>query len=405
MEKIKELGNDSIYFSNVEKIEDIELIGINLIKFTLSEEVPFFEYNLTFPIICSSFFKDEDIRNTERNKIPMGTGMYKINSVDLSNQIELKANTNWWNVENIKPKIDKINVKIFSSVSEAYNAYKLGSIDMLTTTKFSNIEENIGTIGYNIRENYGREFEYLVFNTEEDGVSNKEVRQAINYAINKQDIINSVYGGKKLAADYPLSYGSHLYNKESGDYEYNPERAKQILTDNGWNYSNKYWQKKIGYSYVRLKLSLLVNSYYGQRVDVANKIKEQLEDIGIQVNVVSVKDRTFDNYVANRNYDMFLTGVTVGIAPNLNRYFGEDNLANYTNEEAKNILNDVKNISDENTLKEKYNRLQRIYLEDRAYIGLYFNRISTIYTKNLSGTISPTWYNIFYNIESWNRKK
>jgi len=404
IEKLRELGTDSIYFFNVENIRKVEIVGNNIIKIYLFEEEPFFEYNLTFPIICESFFRDDDIRNTERNKIPMGTGMYKINSVDLSNQIELRANTGWWNIQNTKTRLEKIIVKIYSSISEVYNAYKLGSIDMLTT-KTNNIEDNIGTLGYNTREIYGREFDYLILNTETNTISNKEVRQAINYAIDKQDIINSVYNGKYIQADYPLSYGSYLFNKESSNYEYNPDRAKQILNDNGWQFTNKYWQKKIGYSYVRLKLNLLVNSHNSKRVDTANKIKENLENIGIQVNVISAKDKKFDKYVENRDYDMFLTGVTVGLSPNLNRYFGEDNLANYANEEAKNILKEINNISDINLLKEKYNRLQSIYLEDRAYIGLYFNKVTTIYSKNLMGTISPTWYNLFNNIETWYRKK
>lgn len=405
IEKIKELGDDSIFSPNVRNIESIELIGNNVLKLYLYDDEPFFEYNLTFPIISSSFFGDDDIRNTERNKIPMGTGMYKINTVDLSKQIELRTNQNWWNIENVKPKMETVTVKIYYSASEAYNAYKLGSIDMLSTTNNSNIEEYIGTIGFNKRESYGREFDYLVFNFESETVSNKEVRQAINYAIDKQDIINGVYGGNYIEADYPLSYGSYLFNKDSADYEYNPEKSKQILNDNGWEFNNKYWQKKIDNGYVRLKLNILVNSYNGQRIDAVNKIKEKLEDIGIQVNIISVKDRTYDNYVENRNYDIFLTGVTIGLSPNLNRYFGEGNLANYTNGEARNILKEVNNITDENTLKEKYNRLQSLYQEDRPYIGLYFNKITTIYSKNLSGTINPTWYNLFYNLETWYRKK
>ena len=405
IEKIKEMGNDSIYFSNVQKIDSVEIVGNSIIKLLLSEDEPFFEYNLTFPIISAAFYGEDDIRDTEKNKIPMGTGMYKIKAVDFNKQIELKDNPNWWNIQNIKPKIKKIVIKIYSSISEAYNAYKLGSIDMITTMKINNIEENIGTIGYNIRETYGREFDFIALNTEGNAMMNIEVRQAINYAINRQDIINSVYNGKYIEADYPLSYGSYLYNKESSNYEYNPDRAKQILVDNGWTYTNKYWQKKINNSYVRLKLSLLVNSYNGQRADVANKIKEQLENIGIQVNVISVKDRTYDNYVSNKNYDMFLTGVTVGLSPDLNKYFGEDNFANYTNEDAKSILSDVRNISDENMLKEKFNTLQSIYQDDRAYIGLYFNKITTVFSKSLSGTVSPTWYNLFYNIETWYRKR
>lgn len=209
----------------------------------------------------------------------MGTGIYKIQSMDASSQIELKVNPYWWNIDNIKAKSDAINIKIYSAVSELYNAYKLGSIDILNTSKNSNVEENIGTIGYNTKENYGRQFDYLALNLERETTSNKEVRQAISYAIDKQDIVNNIYGGKYLIANYPLEYGSFLYNKDSSKYEHNKEKAKQILQDNGWDFTNKYWQKKIDYKYVKLRLNLLVNSSNETRVNVANMIKDDLEEI------------------------------------------------------------------------------------------------------------------------------
>jgi len=100
----------------------------------------------------------------------------------------------------------------------------------------------------------------------------------------------------------------------------------------------------------------------------------------------------------------YLQELLFGLSPNLNRYFGEDNLANYTNIEAKSILNDIYSIKEEKTLQEKYFRLQEIYQTDRPYIGLYFNKTSLIYGKNVAGTVSPNWYNLFYNIETWYRK-
>ncbi len=335
----------------------------------------------------------------------MGTGMYKLQTIDINSQIELKTNTNWWNIEEKAPKIEEVYIKVYSSASEIYNAYKLGSIDILNTSRNSSVEENIGTIGYNIKENYGRNFDYLALNVESEAMSNKEVRQAVAYAINKQDIINSIYGGKYIQADYPLEYGSYLYNIAAGtNYEYNMEQAKRILVDNGWEYKSKYWQKKIDKKNVRLKLTLLVDSSNETRVNVANMIKDDLEEAGIQVTLREAKGNTYDRYIERKDYDILLTGVTVGVKPKLNRYFGEGNLANYTNGEALNILNEIYSISDTNTLKEKYQRLQEIYQEDRAYIGLYFNKTTVIYSKNLAGTVSPNWYSYFYNMETWYRK-
>ncbi len=278
VDTIKSLGNEYVYFANVSNIENVDIISDTILRIYLYEEEPFFEYNLTFPIISLSYFSGEDIKISEKNNIPMGTGMYKIKSVDMNSQIQLVTNDNWWNSQNIKPKLNEINIKVYSSVAEVYNAYKLGSIDLLNTT-LSNIEENIGTIGYSTKETCGREFDYLALNCGSDMLKNKEVRQAVSYAINKKDIINNIFGGKYIEADYPLGYGSYLYNKDISNYEYNVDKAKQILQNNGWTYSNKYWQKKIDYRNVRLKIDLLVNSSNETRVKVANMIKEDIEEI------------------------------------------------------------------------------------------------------------------------------
>ena len=311
IEQIQKLGSDYIYYANVQNIESVEVISDSILRINVLEEKPFFEYDLTFPIICMTFFGIEDISVSQKSNIPMGTGIYKLQSVDINSQIELKINDNWWNITNKKPKLEKVNIKIFSSQSEVYNAYKLGSIDLLCTRNNSNIEKNIGTIGYNIKELYGREYDYLALNCSSDVLSNKEIRQALKYAIDKQRIINEIYNGKYFEADYPLSYGSYLYNSSNSNYEFNQEKSKKILQDNEWNYTNKNWQKKIGNNTVKIKIKLLVNSLNENRVKAANIIKENLESIGIPVSIISVKDNAYNNYVTNKNYDLFFTGITV----------------------------------------------------------------------------------------------
>lgn len=94
----------------------------------------------------------------------------------------------------------------------------------------------------------------------------------------------------------------------------------------------------------------------------------------------------------------------LGLSPDLTRYFGEGNLANYSDNEALEILRDLYNVSDEKTFREKYEKLQNKYEEDRPYIGLYYNRQVLIHGKNLSTTVNSNWFNMFYDIENWNRK-
>lgn len=275
IDTIKNLGNNSIYNANVSNIESVEIVANNLIKIHLFDEKPLFEYNLTFPIISRSVFGGDDISNSDKNNKPIGTGKYRANTIDVASQIELKKNDNWWNKNNVTVRIDTITVRIYKTVAEVYNAYKLGGIDMITTNS-TNIEEHIGTIGSNIKESYGRNFEYIALNCSNNILINKEVRQAISYLIDKQQIINNVYEGKEILADHPLAYGSYLYDKEKYNYERNVDKAKEILQSGGWVNNYGAWQKKVEYNTLRLKLNLVVQGTDEKRVNVRKHYKRKL---------------------------------------------------------------------------------------------------------------------------------
>ena len=93
--------------------------------------------------------------------------------------------------------------------------------------------------------------------------------------------------------------------------------------------------------------------------------------------------------------------MTLSPSPNLDTFFGDGNLSNYSNEEVTNIMNEVKNTTDENILKEKYQRLIEIYKTDIPYISLYNNKYTVAYSSELVGDITPNWFCQFYGIEGW----
>lgn len=223
-------------------------------------------------------------------------------------QIELKQNLEWWSTEKENLEIGTITIRIYGNIAELYNAYKLGGVDMIITNSI-NMEDNIGTIGSNVQKNYGRNFDYLSLNTKSNILSHKEVRQAINYAINKQEIVNTVYAGKYIVADHPLEYGSYLYNKETNTNEYNIDKAKQKLLDGGWTQNGKTWQKKQGYNTIRLRLNLAVQANDESKIKVAEIIKTNLEAIDIPVTINKITNQN------SKNYDILLVGTTVRNKP------------------------------------------------------------------------------------------
>ncbi len=391
----------SIYSYNAVHIIETEVVDSYTIKLNLDSNIPCFEYNLIFPILSKKFYENEDFSNTEKNAMPMASGMYKIVSND-GNTIVLEKNENYWNKNDKDSKIETIMINLYSSMGEAYNNFKLGNVDLLTTQN-NNVEEYIGTMGYNKKEYTGREHDFLAMNCNHYLLSRSEVRKAIAYAIDKSSIVSSVFNGEYYIADFPLDCGFWCYNKENSSIGYNPDQARQILIDNGWQYKNRYWQKVEDYRTIRLTIDLVVNSENYSQVQVAENIKSSLESIGIRVNLNKVSYESYNSYLENKSYAMILTGTTIGLTPDLSSYLGEDNLANYYNEETTNIINELKNVTTEEKIKENIKRLAEIYTTEFPYLSLYFNKNTVIYNSSITGDVEPNCYSIFYGIENWYR--
>ena len=176
-----------------------------------------------------------------------------------------------------------------------------------------------------------------------------------------------------------MDFGSWLYIEDDSKLsQYNMDEAQKILSSNGWNITSRQWQKTENYRTLRTNFNLVVNSSNSERVAVAENIKEQLANIGIVINIRKVSDWQYNNYLKNKNYDLIITGTNVSINPSLNRYFGENNVANYNNEEVLKLINEITDITDKNLLKEKIAEIQKITNEEFVYIPLYINKLPII---------------------------
>lgn len=393
IEKLKSVN--SIYSSNVQNIVNLEIIDDYTLNIILDKEIPFFEYNLIFPIMSSQFYLDKDFNS---DIVPVGTGMYKYTDVQ-STHLVLSKNNNWWNTQT-NLTLTKITINLYSSLGELYNSFKMGNLDLIDTQN-SNLQEYIGTIGYAKKEMKGREHDFIALNTANEFLSRKEVRKAISYAIDKTNIVSSIFNNQYYTSSFPLDYGSYLYQEQEASSGYNPEQVKEILTQNGWTYRNNYWQKTENRKTMRLALNLAVKASDSTRLAVAQNIQSQLGNEGIRVNIVQLTDEQYYSSINNKNYDMILCSLNLSLSPNLDTFFGENNIGNYANSEVTTILNEVKNTTDENTLKERYKRLAEIYKDEVPYISLYNNKFTVAYSTGLIGDVTPNWYNVFYNISGW----
>ena len=379
----------------MQNIDSIDITDDYTLKINLNKEVPFFEYQLTFPIMSSQFFQDKQFN---AGIVPVGTGMYKYTDVQ-STHLTLEKNNNWWNTKT-NLTLTKITINLYSSLAELYNSFKMGNIDIIDTDN-SNLQEYIGTIGYAKKEMKGREHVFLALNNANNFLSRKEVRKAISYSIDKTNIVSNIFNNQYFTSSFPLDYGSWIYQEQDASAGYNPDQAKKILIDGGWTYKSNYWQKIENYKTQKLQLSLAVRASDSTRVAVAQNIAAQLENQGIHVSVVQLTDEQYYNSINTKNYDMILCSINLSLTPDLTTFLGDNNMANYQNDEVKSIMNEVKNATDESTLTSKYKKLAEIYKEDIPYISLYNNKFTVAYNTCLKGDVTPNWYSIFYHVSDW----
>ncbi len=396
IDKLKE-SESSIYSKNVSNIQEVDIIDNYTLKIILSSNINNFEYYLNFPILSNSYYKDTDFWNTEKNKAPITTGGFTISEVT-NNTIILEKNKNWWNKEK-KSTIEQITINLYSTVAEMYNAFKMGSIDLISTQN-SEYQNYIGTIGYDINEIEGREFVFLALNVNSKYLSDLNLRKAIRATIDKNRVISNSFGSMYKPVNFPLNTTNYLIQEGEENF-YNLDEKWNLLTTAGWEQKNGVWQKLINYKANNINLNLVVRSNNSVCTRAAEDIKNQLQEQGIFVNIIYADDGLYNSYLNNVNYDMMLCSINQPIAPDMNIYFGRNNLANFYNDEVNEILNFINNSSDENELKAKYQRLYDIYNEQVPYIGLARNKVLALKNTNLVGEIKANWYSMFYNVYEW----
>ena len=162
IDTIKNSFGGSVYGENLQYVTGLEIVDNYTIKISLSQEVEFFEYNLTFPILSNNYFANEDFVNTAKNNTIIGTGLYKV-AEKTDNSIRLEKNENYWNEEK-DSLITEINISLYNNIGEVYTAFKSGYIDIMDIN-INNVSEYVGSLGYNTVNYDDRNVNFLAFNT------------------------------------------------------------------------------------------------------------------------------------------------------------------------------------------------------------------------------------------------
>jgi len=162
---------------------------------------------------------------------PIGTGPFQLVSYQKDATIRYQAHPRYWAG---KAKIDKLVFSITKDAAVRYAKLKAGECHVMPYPNPADVAAMKKDSKINVMEQEGLNVGYLAFNTEKAPFTDKKVRQALNYAINKQAIIDAVFLGAGKVAKNPIPPTIWSYNDKVKDYPYDPGKAKELLAQAGF---------------------------------------------------------------------------------------------------------------------------------------------------------------------------
>ncbi|MCH2050516.1 MAG: ABC transporter substrate-binding protein [Trichodesmium sp. ALOHA_ZT_67] len=243
--------------------------------------------------------------NTQPQKI-ISNGAFKLANYIPSQRIILEKNPFYWRKDsagNSLPYIDQLIIEIIPSTDNQLIRFRSGELDSIGVDpeafQLLKREEKRGKykiynssalgyrfVGFNLNQAKNSEGKPLLDPIKSRWFNNLAFRQAVAYAINRQQINNTIYRGLGKIQHSPLGVQSPYYlSPEAGlkVYKYNPEKAKQLLLNSGFQYNNA--NELLDENSNRVEFTILVKSEDKLRIDTAVKIKEDLSRIGIKANL------------------------------------------------------------------------------------------------------------------------
>ena len=290
---------------------------------------------------------------------PIGTGPYKLKNWKRGDFVELERFDEYWG-EPAKTKFitfrniaENANRTIELETGGVHIAYDIPPNDI------SKVEGN-GDLALVRAPNFSTT--YVGFNAQKEPFDKKEVRQAINHAINMDEIVEAVYFGAGVKAAGPLSANVAFANQDLKPYEYNPELAKEMLAEAGY---------EDGFDMV------IWTNENQVRMDIAEIVRNQLEAVGINATMETLEWGTYLQKTAEGEHDMFILGwVSVTGDADYGLYalfhstqFGDaGNRTFYKNEKVDELLDKGRTSIDDAERAAAYKEVQEIIRDDAPWI-------------------------------------
>jgi peptide/nickel transport system substrate-binding protein len=354
----------------------VEQVAPYVVRFTLAEPfAPFLSYT-TIGLLPAHLLKDVPARQLPDhpfNLHPIGTGPFKVHEVTLQYAL-LVANTDYYGG---RPYLDKIGFVFYPDYPTVLAAYHRGEIHGISRVPPEYLSEALAEDNLKLYFAPLSGYALVFLNLERPIFQEREVRQALLWAIDRQKIIDQILDGRALVANGPVMPLTWAYEVDIPQYTYDPAKAEILLEEAGWSDEDGDGVREKGE--LRLQFALLTNDD-ATRIKIINELTRQWAEVGVRaVPQTAGVAGVVRDFLAPQNYDaIFYEWQRLPADPDpypqwhSTQHLGMgQNFTGYSNERADLMMEEARQTTDSERRGALYRELQRILAEDVPALPLY----------------------------------
>lgn len=363
-------------------LEAIDELNRYTIRFRLSAPYAPFPEQFTIGIVPAH----ADGQEGPDAAIPPGSGPFMLERIDRGEKITLKANPSYWEE---KAKLAGIIFKIVPDAMVRALEFKKGTIDYLQNDLEPDmlpwLQKNSDAV---LDAHEGTTFQYIGINLDHPILRNREVRQAIALAIDRDGIIRHLLKGFATPATGLLSPINWAYSGSVRQWRFDPEKAKRLLDHAGYPDPDGPGPR------ARFRLSFKTTNL-DLRKRIAEALKEQLARVGIDLEIRTYEWGTFYSDIKKGNFHLYSLAWVGVMDPDI--YYqmfhsastppNGDNRGHYSNSEVDRLLEQGRKTTDTAERKTIYGQVQRVLAEELPYIPLWWVKNVTVQNAAIKGFV------------------
>jgi len=394
------------YAGNFKLVKEFRKTG--RFSFEVTYDQPFAKALVSWAadILPKHLLEGENMVDTRFSRHPVGAGPYVLKEWTAGSRIVLEANPNYFEG---KPYIDRIVYRMIPDMGTQFLELKAGNLDTMSLDPLQYLYQTSGPGwdgSFNKFKFLSFGYSFLGFNFRHPFFQDVRVRRAIDYAIDRRELVKGVLYGLGEAANGPYKPGSWQYDEDVRPRPFDPDRARALLAEAGWTDSDgDGWLDKDG---KRFAFSIITNQGNTQRIKTGVILQQRLKDIGVQVSLRTVEWAAFiKEFIDKGRFDAIILGWNILQDPDIYNVWhssqavdGGLNFIRYVNPELDDLLERGRHLVREADRKPIYDRVQEILHDDVPYCFLYVPMSLPIAQARIRN-IKAAPAGIGYNSEKW----